>query len=124
MDRAAMNALVMATPLRAFREELEFQLWGVDGREYAYDPVFALFDIEERNEGADGNRTLLREARRLLIAIGFYRPMTEADIRNTWVSRGTKWAFKMDGTPYEAVAPAETWCNPTAEDAAPWEHAA
>lgn len=121
MKRAEMNALVMGTATASFREELEHYLWGVDDREYEYDPVFAVFDIEDRNGLKEGDKRLLREARKLLIAIGYYRPMTDEDIRNTWVSSGTKWAFKMGGVPYDAVGPSESWCDPTAEDAAPWK---
>lgn len=109
MTRAEMIALALASPSAAFREELSFLVHGVDDREYAYDELSAVFDIEERAEGREGNRALLLAAREVLIAIGFYRPMSHAEEQSTYVTRGNVWAFKRRGTPFICDDPAELW---------------
>lgn len=106
MTRDEMNKLVLTSTNKEFLSEVR-NLLDVDDREYAYDAVSAAFDAEDRAEGwiVDGNspdaRKVRAGAREALIAIGFYRVMTQDEIDNTFVSSGrSKWNFKLKGVPY------------------------
>lgn len=110
MDRSLINAQIEAFSDPEFRSELAHHL-SIEEREYAYDAISALYDIEDRAETglrerpsveeAKTLRRLLRIAREALIGIGVYRAMTEEDIANTYSSSGSKWAFRLNGTAYE-----------------------
>ena len=45
---------------------------------------------------------VVRACRSALILAGWYRPMSADDLRNTTVTSGTKWAFKVKGIPYQS----------------------
>jgi hypothetical protein len=67
--------------------------------EKAYDIVDA---FEDAMRFAEDNRDhkLLLICRYILIQAGYYRPMTQKEIDNTVVSRGSVWDFKLKGIPY------------------------
>lgn len=79
------------------REEIDHQM--TVERDYDYDELDALFDIEDRAE-IFKERGLLTACRRLLIEVGFYRAMPQEEINNTSISSGTTWYFKLGGTAY------------------------
>lgn len=116
ISRSDMIKIVLTSNHAAFRCEIEHQM-GIE-REYQYDAVSALFDTEDRaetwfREGHDGARSILKEARRRLIGIGFYRAMTAEETENTVVSGGrTPWAFRDKGIAYTNDDPAEMWMFP------------
>jgi hypothetical protein len=116
VTRAEMIAAVNASNLTVFREEVDHHM-GIEDREYAYDEVSALFDIEDRAEDWK-HRSLLREARRILIEIGFYRVMPVEEQERTMVSHGTVWAFKQGGTAYTSDHLVCDWQWPVEEVAA------
>lgn len=106
MTRDEMNTLVLASTNKEFLSEVR-NLLDIEDREDPYDAVSALFDAEDRAQGwiVDANspdaRKVLAGAREVLIAIGFYRVMTQEEIDNTFVSSGrSKWDFKLKGVPY------------------------
>lgn len=109
VTREQANELIRSTSPACLLCEVEFHTHDVGGREYAYDELSALFDVEERNEGPEGDRAVLRAARQLLVALGFYRPMSADEIASTVVSRGRVWAFKVGGVAYTADDPVELW---------------
>lgn len=96
----------------------EIDHWLNLDREYEYDVVSAIFDIETRAEEwvADGDnrhKPLLDEVRKILIEIGFYRPMTQEEIENTYVSNGhSPWNFKLNEVAYTADETVEEWQFP------------
>ncbi|WP_298983415.1 hypothetical protein [uncultured Roseibium sp.] len=118
MTRDEMISLVKAETDETFIEELGHHL-GIDDREYEYDELSALFDIEDRAEiwvkqRYKGAMKLLNVSRRLMIAIGFYVPMSAEDIERSlsWSSSGgtrDPWAFKMGGVAYELC---DGWLEP------------
>lgn len=109
MTRDQINKLILATSSPNLLGEVLYRVHDIGDREYPYDELAALFDIEDREEGPEGNRTLLRQSREMLVAVGFYRPMPVEEIGNTIVSRGTAWAFKLKGVAYTADDPVEHW---------------
>lgn len=116
MTRAEMIKIILQHPDKEFQSEVQHHTHGIDDREYAYDEVTALFDIEQRAEDhakkhADARR-LLKIARDLLIQIGFYRVMPQDEINNTFVSSGTKWAFKLNGVAYTTDETTDEWMFP------------
>jgi hypothetical protein len=115
LTRPAMIALILAERSTAFQGEIAHHVHGVDDREYEYDEVSALLDIEDRNDCSDGDKSLLRTARRLLIAIGFYRPMTADEIANTYSTSGTAWAFKLAGIAYTSDYNNDDWFDPSSQ---------
>lgn len=121
MTRNEMNLLIRNWPDVNLREEVSYHVHSVD-REYPYDEVCAILDIEERYEEAlryereasvkKECRHLLNEARSVLIELGYYRVLTQEEIDNTWSSSGVKWAFKRNGVAYDCEsATAEEWFN-------------
>jgi hypothetical protein len=110
MNRKEKIELINQVEMKLFQEEVSHLVHGVDDREYDYDELDALFDIEERSEhGSLAHRGLLKQCRQLLTQMGFYRAMPQDEIDNTWVSGGTKWHFKMGGVPYTSDYNASTW---------------
>jgi hypothetical protein len=121
MNREEMTALIMSSKNAEFIGEV-MALLDVD-REYPYDAVDATFDAEDRAEiflrdgSSPSARATLRGAREALIAIGFYRPMTDEEIQNTWTSSGrAPWAFKLKGVAYTSDDSAEEWMSAKEED--------
>jgi hypothetical protein len=108
LTRPQQIALIMEHAARSpeLASEISYHVHDIGDREYAYDEVSAVFDIED-HEGT--SRALRTTVRRALIAIGFYRPMSEDEINNTFVSSGTPWAFKLDKVAYTHDDPAEEW---------------
>ncbi len=81
----------------------------LDERDYAYDEVSALFGAYHI---AIGNRddVVIRAARRLLIAHGFYRVMTQYEIDNTFNTNGRKvWDFVHAGLKYTTDHTFDDW---------------
>lgn len=129
MERTEMIAAVRAVADAEFQDEVGHHL-SIEDREYAYDEVSALFDIEERAEtwGAEAAtpaqrkqaKRLLEVAQRVLIGIGFYRVMPADEIANTTImgNRRAPWAFKLDGIAYTSDDTIEEWqFPPEPEDA-------
>jgi hypothetical protein len=124
MTRPEMIGAIRAVADPELQDEVDYFL-NLD-REYEYDEVSALFDIENRMEicVAEADTPthrrqasrLLRVARRALIDIGFYRVMPPEEIDNTFTSSGrAAWAFKLEGHAYTTDETAEEWQFP--EDA-------
>lgn len=99
MTRKEIIELINAQANGFLREEIDYSM--TLDRDYIYDELDALFDTEDRAEDFK-ERGLLVSCRRLLIEIGFYRVMPESEINNTYVSSGTKWDFRLNGTAYTA----------------------
>lgn len=121
MTRTEMNAYVLAAPDADLQSEIQHYM-DIEDREYDYDPVCALLDIEEAHQQvlADGiaepyrrqYRRTLAAARRVLIGIGFYRIMTQDEIDSTVRSDNrVPWAFKLDGAPYHTEETASEWMD-------------
>ncbi|WP_334147831.1 hypothetical protein [Hyphomicrobium sp.] len=121
MTREEAIALIMASDNAEFRSEVDYLL-DVD-REYPYDAVDAALDALDRAEGwvrdgsSPGARAVLRGAREALIAIGFFRPMADEEVENTFTSSGrAPWAFKLKGVAYTSDDSAEEWMSAKDED--------
>lgn len=114
--RAEILRQIAATAKGELASEISFHCDGIDGRDYPFDALSALFDIEERAE-EDGPRSLLIAARRLLIQLGFYRWMPPEEQAQTTVSRGTVWAFKLGGVAYTSDELVSEWQFPEGEEA-------
>lgn len=84
----------------ALHEEVEFRL-NIDAEEQRESDVYqALLDAEEtfaewRQRGA------LKAARRVLIDLGVYKPMTDDQVATTIRTRGPAWDFKLNNVPYQ-----------------------
>lgn len=83
--------------------------------EEEYDLCDALFDVydfaeEYANEGVTEAKGVLKDARRVLIDVGFYREVTQAELDNTFTSCGkAQPAFRMDKKMWEADDSIEGW---------------
>lgn len=102
MNREQMNELIVNHPDTELQSEIEHHL-SIEDREYPYDPLCALLDIEDRAESDrefPENRRLLRACHDVLIELGFYRVMPQDEIASVTVTRGTKWCFKKAGVAY------------------------
>lgn len=127
MNRAEMIARVRAEANPAYREELAHYM-GIEEREYAYDEVCAALDIEDRiaqalrddmpAEHRAGYRRTLANARRVLIDIGFYKPVAElhAELGELIQSTGPRYAFKLDGVEYDTAETSEEWFDRAGAD--------
>lgn len=74
-----------------------------------YDEVSALLDTLDQSEQNNGT-ILLKEARRVLILIGFYREMPPEEISSTITSSGRKpYAFKMHGKAWTTDFVHDAW---------------
>lgn len=114
MTRGEMIQAILSVDDREFQAEIDHYVHGVDDREYAYDEVSALFDMEERAEDPeDGDRRLLKICRQALIAIGFYRVMPQHEIDSTVRSGGGPvWSFKLNKVAYTTDHTVEAWQFP------------
>ena len=82
----------------------------VDGRDYAYDEVSALFDAYAFAENETKDLRVIRRARELLIEHGFYRIMPPEEIANTWhFPARTAWDFKLKKQPYTTDYTINDW---------------
>ena len=55
----------------------------------------------ERYAEDTGDRRMLLRVRRMLIAAGYYRPMSPEEIERTQVTSGSVWAFRLGGVAYQ-----------------------
>lgn len=122
MTRPEMIAAVRAVADAEFQDEVGHHM-GIEERDYSYDEVSALFDVEDRAEtwGVEAAtpdqrkaaRRLLQVARRVLIDIGFYRVMPPEEIDSTVTLSGrAAWAFKLEGHAYTTDEITEEWQFP------------
>jgi hypothetical protein len=119
MTRPEMIAAVRAVDDAEFQDEVGHHM-GIEEREYSYDEVSALFDVEERAEtwGVEAAtpaqrkaaRRLLQVARRVLIGFGYYRVMPAEETFTT--SGRSPWAFKLDGIAYTSDEVIDDWQFP------------
>lgn len=107
MTREQMIEAIRAVPDANFQSEIAHRM-GIEDREYEYDELSAILDLEDRIEVAisdkdatKDDRSALRFARQTLIQIGYYRAMSDDEIENTWTSSGrSPWTFKLAGVAY------------------------
>jgi len=112
MNRATLLDLVQTQRLAGgeFDSEVEHHVNGIDDREYAYDEVSALFDIYDLAVNETKDRHMIQLCRKLLIAAGFYRVMTQDEIDNTFRSNGGKvYDFVLAGLKYTTDETTEAW---------------
>jgi hypothetical protein len=75
-----------------------------------YDIANAFFDAMDFAE--DNQDTgLERICKLILIDVGFYKPMSQQDINNSYVTSGRVWDFKMNGIPYRGTDSIEQWLS-------------
>ncbi|AKF13603.1 hypothetical protein PHIN3_340 [Sinorhizobium phage phiN3] len=109
MNRKEMIEAICEVSSLEFQTEIG-HFMGIDEREYDYDQVSALFDAMNM-EGQ--TRHVVTIARSLLIQFGFYRPMPQDEIENTYVSGGrVPWFFKLNGIRYTSDETDEEWFDP------------
>lgn len=119
MTRQEMIEIIKSFDDANFQSEIRHYM-SIEDREYAYDEVCAVFDVEEACEeflkdrsadkaSAKETRATLKFARRALIAIGFYRVMPQEEIDNTWSSSGYIWNFKEKGVAYTSDETVSEW---------------
>jgi len=106
-------------------DEIDHFMNGVDDREYDYEYADAIFDLEERNEGKDGDKTLLKQARELLITAGYYRITTREELDSIISNRPGKVqpAFKYQGRLYDCDWSMEAWLKLPHGTKEPWQQA-
>lgn len=114
MNRQQMNEAIRARGPGSFQEEINhFML--IEEREYDYDELCALFDTMNM-EGQE--RPVITVARTLLIEFGYYRPMPQEEIDNTYTSGGrVPWHFKLNGIRYTSDETEEEWFDPAFDPA-------
>lgn len=87
---------ILAEQDTEFKRELAYYT-GIEDREYPYDELSALFDVESIAD-EDQNAELLATTRKVMVDIGFYRLLTKEELETAVVSGGHKpWAFKKKG---------------------------
>ena len=109
MTRQEMNELIRKVSGNDLAGEIEHQM-SIEDREYPYDEVCALLDAESKAESEKYAATL-KQARALLIAIGFYRVMPQAEIDSILFSTRSPWNFKSYGIAYTTDFTTEEWFN-------------
>jgi hypothetical protein len=86
--------------------ELEHYMW-VDRD--PPEPGETPYDLADAFEDADDfgvnnqDTELIKICKLILIELGYYVPMSQKEISNTYVTKGTVWSFKMKGIPYKEV---------------------
>jgi hypothetical protein len=103
-ERTAALALLAATT-GELRAEIQYlvDLDRDDAEDPAgpYDMVDAFRDILDRvDEPEYATPAFRRDVRRLAVALGVYRVVTDRELARTVVSRGPKYDFKLDGRKY------------------------
>ena len=78
--------------------------------ERPYDLADAFFDALDFGEN-NQDHVLSKICKMILVELGFYVPMSQKDIDNTYVTRGTVWDFKLKGIPYQGVDTYIDWLN-------------
>lgn len=117
INRAQRIEIIKGIPNKDFQDEISYFM-DLDREEFEgefqYDEVCALIDLEESLENAIENvkgtnlndyrsryRHQLKTVREVLIAVGFYRVMTQEEIDSTTTSNGrVPWVFKMKKVAY------------------------
>lgn len=115
-DRREIIEKIKSIDNSHFQSEMEHFL-NVDDREYKYDELTALFDLEDSIkyhwDKNPKNKSLLDLVRTIMIEIGYYRKMTIDEISSTFCSNGrSPWDFKLNTIPYTSDYPAEEWMFP------------
>lgn len=115
-DRRAIIEKIKIIDNRYLQDEIE-HLLSIGDREYEYDELTALFDIEDSLkyhwDKTPQNKSLLKLIREIMIDIGYYRPMLSEEIENTLTSNGrVPWDFKLNTIAYTTDYPAEEWMFP------------
>lgn len=96
-------------------EEIEYQVNDVE-RDGEYTDADALNDILDTAE-ANGERAMLRSARKAAIKLGWYRPVTDAELAETQTNQGKAYDFQMNKTKYVWVgADADSTATETQTD--------
>jgi hypothetical protein len=106
-NRERLIAALASAPL-SVAEEIGYRVQDVEHEE-AYDAADALVDLSDLADASDEWKEYRAPCRRLLIAAGYYQPMSERDINSTFVTRGKPWEFKMGGVAYRAAEAMSLW---------------
>lgn len=112
-DRRAIIEKIKSVDNAYLQAEIN-HLLDIDNREYKYDELTALFDLEDSLkynwDKTPQNRALLKLIRTIMIDMGYYRPMTGDEISSTFCSNGrVPWDFKLKTVAYTTDYPAEEW---------------
>jgi len=92
-----IEGLLQSRP--ALREEINWKL-DVD-RDYEYDLVDAFLEVvSDLDDGVGHSRTVLRQAREVLIEIGICRSVTEEELSRIFITKGKPYDFRLKGTKY------------------------
>ncbi len=84
---------------RALADEINYYIEIDDDEHRPRNYYDALNQTEERAE-YNADRSLLIPARKALIILNVYQPMTKQELRNTETSHGKNYAFKMNKKKY------------------------
>ena len=76
--------------------------------EAPFDMADAFFDAMEFGEN-NQDTALEKMCKLILIELGYYVPMSQTEIDNTYVTRGKAWNFKLKGVPYKGVTSFGEW---------------
>ena len=76
--------------------------------ELPYDMANAFLDAMDFAED-NQDKQLEHMCESILIELGYYIPMSQADINNTYVTRGKVWDFKLSGIPYKGQDSFGSW---------------
>ena len=88
--------------------ELRYQIAAEHDGDYDIADAFLdALDVAESNQ----ERALLKECRAILIGLGYYVEMTQDEISQTQVSRGTVWDFKIKGVAYRNISSLQEWLS-------------
>ena len=118
LPREERNTIIREQPNADLRGEIEHQM-SVD-REYPYDECCALLDALDcaetfaRNDDPQTRinaKRIAKEARKVLIKLGFYREVTKEEIDGTLWHKGPLWSFTLDGKRYTSELTDEDWFN-------------
>lgn len=109
LSREQMVSLIKEKAPKELRDEIGHYMT-IEEREYPYDEVMAVLDTLVRQEDEDGDKKLLKQARQILIDLGFFRVMPQEEIDNTFRSgRGPVWDFALKGVKYTSDFTYEEW---------------
>ena len=116
-SREWMCHIINCSNSATLRSEIAHQL-SVDREEWdgaPYDEVSALLDTLQLAEDTL-QKALVKNCRRILIDIGFYRVMPAEEVASTVTSNGgAPYAFRMDGTAYTTDFNHDAWIFGEAE---------
>lgn len=111
-NRDRLNQYLASTAIsKDLAEEIDYLVNDVE-RDYEYDASEALRDFQDRLEAnAETRLAVYKEMRAILIELGFYRVMSDTEIKTTMVSRGTVWSFKSNKQAYKIAGPWSCWID-------------